>query len=169
MTRIFHWFFMWKMDHMSGCNIRLYMFTLPPRDSTLQYKIYVHLWDNFPCIITLISCIFNYKANQFTRSIKMNWLCEICTLHNVCGPWYISIVQRAKDERWVRNIKIWKIIFKRNSVLPRKSSYNWIYRQNPSSWKGLLFNITYYSFLEKFDSFKSWYSLLKTQWKIQFI
>ena len=47
MTRIFHWFFMWKMDP-----IRL-VFILPPRDSTLQYKRCVHLWNNFPCIITL--------------------------------------------------------------------------------------------------------------------
>ena len=52
MTRIFHWFFMWKMDPMSGCNIRL-VFTLPPRDSTLQYKRCVHFWNNFPCITSL--------------------------------------------------------------------------------------------------------------------
>jgi len=45
-------FFMWKMDPMSGCDIRL-VFTLPPRDCTLQYKRCVHLWNNFPCIITL--------------------------------------------------------------------------------------------------------------------
>ena len=37
MTRIFHWFLMWKMDHMSGCVNRL-VFTLLPKDSTLQYK-----------------------------------------------------------------------------------------------------------------------------------
>ena len=41
MTRIFHWFFMWKMDPMSGFDIRL-VFTLPPKDSTLQYKISVY-------------------------------------------------------------------------------------------------------------------------------
>jgi len=34
---------MWKMDPMSGFNIRL-VFTLPPSDSTLQYKRCVHLW-----------------------------------------------------------------------------------------------------------------------------
>ena len=47
-------FFMWKMDPipMSGCNIRL-VFTLPPRDSTLQYKRCVHFWNNFPCITSL--------------------------------------------------------------------------------------------------------------------
>jgi len=52
MTRIFHWFFMWKMDPMSVCDIHL-VFTLPPRDSTLQYKRCVHLWNNFPCIKSL--------------------------------------------------------------------------------------------------------------------
>ena len=45
-------FFMRKMDPMSVSDIRL-VFTLPPRDSTLQYKRGVHLWNNFPCIITL--------------------------------------------------------------------------------------------------------------------
>ena len=51
-------FFMWKMDPMPGFDIRL-VFTLPPRDSTLQYKRCVHLWSIFPCIITLdISIIF---------------------------------------------------------------------------------------------------------------
>ena len=29
------------------------MFTLPPRDSTLQYKRCVHFWNNFPCITSL--------------------------------------------------------------------------------------------------------------------
>ena len=47
-------FFMWKMDPMSGCNIRL-VFTLPPRDSTLQYNRCVHFWITFlalhPCIL----------------------------------------------------------------------------------------------------------------------
>ena len=64
MARILNWFFMWKMDPMSGCDIRL-MFTLPPRDSTLQYKRCVHLWNKFPCIITLVwasnSCFTRWK------------------------------------------------------------------------------------------------------------
>ena len=41
-----------KMDSMSGCDIRL-VFSFPPKDSTQQYKKCVHLWNNFPCIITL--------------------------------------------------------------------------------------------------------------------
>ena len=64
MTRIFHWFCMWKMDPMSDCDILL-VFTLPPRDSTLQYKSYVHLWNNFPCIITL-----SITMNIFITSIQ---------------------------------------------------------------------------------------------------
>ena len=40
------------MDSMSGCGICL-VFTFPPKDSTLEYKKCVHLWNNFPCISTL--------------------------------------------------------------------------------------------------------------------
>ena len=43
---------MWEIDQISSFDIRL-VFTLPPRDSTLEYKRYVHLWNNFPCILTL--------------------------------------------------------------------------------------------------------------------
>ena len=74
MTRIFHWFFMWKMDPMSVFDIRL-VFTLPPRDSTLQYKRLLHLWYNFPCITTFmqiklpppapLQCFFPKKIEPF--------------------------------------------------------------------------------------------------------
>ena len=47
-------FFIWKMDPMSDFHIRL-VFTLPPRNGTLQNKRRVHLWNNFPCLITLVS------------------------------------------------------------------------------------------------------------------
>ena len=40
------------MDPMSGFYIRL-VFTLAPRDSTLQYKRCVHFWNNFPCLTSL--------------------------------------------------------------------------------------------------------------------
>ena len=56
MTKIFHWFSMWKINPMLGCDIRL-VFTLPP--STLQYKRCLHVWNNFPCIITLVIWILN--------------------------------------------------------------------------------------------------------------
>ena len=45
--------FMWKMDPMSGFDIRL-VFTLAPRDSTLQYTRCVHFWNNFPCVTSLV-------------------------------------------------------------------------------------------------------------------
>ena len=38
--------FMWTVDPMLGFDIRL-VFTLPFRDSTLQYKRCVHLWNTF--------------------------------------------------------------------------------------------------------------------------
>ena len=70
MTRIFHWIFMWwKMDPKSGFDIRL-VFTLPPSDSTLQYKRCVHFWNNFPCIKSLYKTItmhilyWNQKESQ---------------------------------------------------------------------------------------------------------
>ena len=63
MTRIFHWVFIWKMDPMSGCDIRL-VFTLPPRDSTLQYKRCVLLWNNFSCIITFVNCNLECTGTQ---------------------------------------------------------------------------------------------------------
>ena len=67
MTRIFHWLFMGKMDPMSGFDIRL-VFTLPPRDSTLQYKRCVHLWNNFPCIKSLTKFIIHlHLKNRATR------------------------------------------------------------------------------------------------------
>ena len=30
-----------------------WVFTLPPKESTMQYKRCAHLWNNFPCIINL--------------------------------------------------------------------------------------------------------------------
>ena len=72
MTRIFHWFFMWKMDPMSGCNIRL-VFTLPPRDSTLQYKRCVQLWNNSPYITPLVEVISLLYGNQGCRSQRLSW------------------------------------------------------------------------------------------------
>ena len=75
MTRIFHWFFMWKMDLMSGCDIRL-VFTLPPRDSTLQYKRCLHLWNNFPCISTLSGIMSVYTMLYF-KTLSQQKRCSI--------------------------------------------------------------------------------------------
>ena len=54
------------MDPMSGCDIRL-VFTLPPRDSTLQYKRCVHLWNYFPCIIKYNKSILWNKLQEYKR------------------------------------------------------------------------------------------------------
>ena len=35
------------------CQAVTFVFTLTPRDSTLQYKRCVHFWNNFPCITSL--------------------------------------------------------------------------------------------------------------------
>ena len=66
MTWILHWFFMWRMDPLSGCYIRLVFTLLPARDSSLQYKRCVHLWNKFPCIITL--SILMFASNCKIRS-----------------------------------------------------------------------------------------------------
>ena len=52
-----------RTDPLSGVFIRL-VFTFPPRDSTLQYKRCIHLWNNFPCIITLIVIIQIISLNK---------------------------------------------------------------------------------------------------------
>jgi len=70
MTRIFHWLFMWKMDPTWGFDIRL-VFTLPPSDSTLKYKRCVYLWNNFPCIKSLILLV---KLMWISKgSLKIIW------------------------------------------------------------------------------------------------
>ena len=60
-----------NMDSMSRCYIRL-VFTLPPRDNTLQYKRCVHLWNNFPCIITLVYSINNEHPYIFTGTGELS-------------------------------------------------------------------------------------------------
>ena len=66
--------------------IRL-VFTLPPRDSTLHYKWYVHLWNNFPCIITLI--LIKFPSEQ------------ISNLHSMCSGSHGLVKVKCKE--------IWKI------------------------------------------------------------
>ena len=51
------------MDPMSGCDIRL-VFTFPPRDSTLQYKRCVLLWNDFCCIITLAQTFYMDRLSR---------------------------------------------------------------------------------------------------------
>ena len=42
---------------------------ITPKDSTLQYKRCVHLWNNFPCIITLVM----FKDFQFSWTSHTLW------------------------------------------------------------------------------------------------
>ena len=74
-------FFMWKMDPMSGCNIRL-VFTLAPRDSTLQYKRWIYFWNNFPCI-TFLS-----KYYLLGMLLPINEYSVHFTLHSTSGLQY---------------------------------------------------------------------------------
>ena len=66
--------FMWMMDPMSGFDIRL-VFTLVPRNSTLQYLRCVHFWNGFPCLTSLTLCIIirNLNGNYFaSRELVYN-------------------------------------------------------------------------------------------------
>ena len=60
--------YLWKMDPISDLYNHL-VFTLPPRDSTLQYKRCVHLWYKFPCIITLDRPVFGLNMGQLNSTI----------------------------------------------------------------------------------------------------
>ena len=51
-----------EIESMSGCDIRL-VFTFPPKDSKLQYKKCAQIWNNFPCISTLVAPNFVRKFN----------------------------------------------------------------------------------------------------------
>ena len=68
------------MNPMSGCDIRL-VFTLPPRDSTLQYKRCVQLWNNFPYITPLKHSGIKWKR------------CALCS-------WDFNINYRVSHETW---------------------------------------------------------------------
>ena len=47
------YFIVFLCERWIPCDIRL-DFTFQPRDSTLQYKKCLHLWNKFPCICTLM-------------------------------------------------------------------------------------------------------------------
>ena len=99
MTRMFHWYFMWKMDSMSGCDIRLTLvFTLPPRDRTLQYKRCVHLRNNFPCIITLVMPDFQ-QYSWHLCSIKYE-LEIIFFVPLKCLFWFLAYNKRLRN--WLK-------------------------------------------------------------------
>ena len=53
------------MDPMSGCDTPTLVFILEPKDSTLQYKKFVHHWNDFPCL-TFIAV--NQKQTNFWKN-----------------------------------------------------------------------------------------------------
>ena len=55
------------MDSMSGCDKR-FVFTFPPKDSTLQYKKCLNLWNNFPCIIV------PWLTPQIVKNVFLSYL-----------------------------------------------------------------------------------------------
>ena len=87
MTRIFHWFFMWKMDPMSGCDIRL-VFTIPPRDSTQIWRIrYGDSWSIF--------------LGHATRNIHGEWE---AVEKELTRPVVIKPCIKSCDEPWIGKI-----------------------------------------------------------------
>ena len=68
-------FFMWKMDPMSGGNIRL-VFTLSPRDSKLQYKRCVHFWNNSFFALHLCTILNRTPTLEIEINVKPH-LCKI--------------------------------------------------------------------------------------------
>ena len=74
-------FYVKDMDPMSGFDIRL-VFALAPRDSKLQYKRWVHLWNNFPCIVTL--------GWYISRKVSINMVDIYIYRYFSYYGWYIS-------------------------------------------------------------------------------
>ena len=109
------------MDPMSGCAIRL-VFTLPPRDSTLQYKRCVHFWNNFPCIITSVdfilwsTCLMCYALNRFLYNIYvlfvfygLNYFFNIYFLNQIyvlfaLNLFYVLYIQNMLIDLYVLNM-----------------------------------------------------------------
>ena len=105
MTRIFQLFFMWKMNPMSGFDIGL-VFTLPPRDSTLQYKRCVHLWYNFPCISTSAWRSSEVKKLRICHKLK-------CSIPNILPPsgrnlWYFELWYNRIAKKRLENLSFWQ-------------------------------------------------------------
>ena len=86
------YFFMGKMDPMSGFDIRL-VFTLPPRESTVQYKRCAHLWNNFPCISTLIRGDLMLKCAMYVCILSV--LVYTCTV-----SWHLISLYIQLNPKW---------------------------------------------------------------------
>ena len=110
MTRIFHWLFMWKIDPMSGFDIRL-VFTLPPSDSTLQYKRCVHFWNNFPCITSLVVSI---KALYDQQKMILSISYKLSFLNLLLQKWLTDF---SLEKQWRQLKELYKL--EKRQYLPR--------------------------------------------------
>ena len=54
-----------------------YITGVPPIDSTLQYKRCIHLWNNLPCIITLV------KGQVFCFQFIYNYILKVTKLKKI--------------------------------------------------------------------------------------
>ena len=115
MTRIFYRLFLWMMNPMSGWDIRL-VFTLLPRDSTLQYKSCVHLWNNFPCIKPLHTHRFLSIIHIRVGTLRQLQLGLLIVFKKGMKKlsFYVSFFVSSKDDRFIfrkKNYNFWKKIF----------------------------------------------------------
>ena len=96
-----------------GCDIR-FVFTLPPRDSTLQYKRCVHLWNNFPCIITLVlrSLFISFYLlvkNKFVLQLGSD-RCKIKNLH-IKPKGILKTLSHIRIFLYFKSVKVRGLIF----------------------------------------------------------
>ena len=99
MTRIFHWFFMWKIDPMSGFDIRL-VFTLPPREVHCSTKdvytfLALHPWKNRINLLLFVKSELELTKSWYQSNIKFNCLVLVnlqpyIVIHRDTS-WYIVI------------------------------------------------------------------------------
>ena len=104
------------MNSLSGCDIRL-VFTFPPKDSKMQYKKCVHLWNNFPCISTLkdlkhfpvlqlLKCMFQKRFSKilfFIHPLYFLYLDTLCHPPEIV-PFYICMYKLTSDA-WINILK----------------------------------------------------------------
>ena len=126
MTRIFYRLFLWMMNPMSGWDIRL-VFTLLPRDSTLQYKSCVHLWNNFPCIKPLHTHRFLSIIHIRVGTLRQLQLGLLIVFKKGMKKlsFYVSFFVSSKDDRF---------IFRKKTMIFEKKYLGWILKIGKQSF-----------------------------------
>ena len=111
------------MDPMSGFDIRL-VFTLPPKDSIhcRQYKGCVHLWNNFPCISTLVPCSKQHHVLFLTSSKS------IFFSFNIFFPFYVlqPFLFINKTKKHLHNLELGSVV-----LPPPRSCVDCIWTEEP--------------------------------------